>query len=842
MTYQIILRSIDKTGTTTNLDITDDVDTGFSVVERLNEELDVGSMTIGFSERDTPYGMFDTIRILIDGSLIYSMRIGGDTVQLISKNPLIYKHELSLVEHTKILERVFISGKTFTQPIDGSTPLSMFDVVDRLRLIYPLELNNLVSTTRLFTIPSALETYLDDIVAPEFTFKDITLRQALNQVLTYVDGIARLNEDSELSIDFYNDLVDLISEETDILNRYKQQNIDFYATDMTIDALNVVSDDLVSEAIEIYPSKDAFITARSDDYIFDFLKSYIPTPKRVYSVKKIKMILDVVVTEDGTTVWDYAVDGYYEFDINEDRVLEYEKYKILDVTVTGTSTPDNYSQNNVLYYNYGKNNIIQSATYGLFGTGEVIENVMRIAMYEQMVADGILSSSTPLNLIVFSWGLGYNDYQYQTHYVSNNKSLRFNVDREDLTDIDKKSTLSSNQQSRIVNLEALANNTSSKINRIGNSELSLEHRCSSVSDIKNIADYTSDLFILNQKEIVFFKDYFDNKYELTRDFNRISQFIGVNSELRQWEVAEAGRSLERDLLYKEFVEIDVVEIGGDNGTDDSELLTTTGINTYLNTFVASATEEPVRTGAMITDIYVNLVPFSSNGGGNSLIFNFKLDSNLSAGLMKDHFSSQTSLEASRYVEDDGRFTGLLLFGFDKLNAPTGVSPDTYLERADLYPSTTLDKINNNLFETSNSFTVYKGIRDIIGFTLQYQQISKRPSKVILGRYFSRRNRMITEIPPTSFKLYTYDNGIKFGRIDTLDAKSGYTAITAITPTVSTTNKYVIVSHANLTSSTSSWCLTDENDKILIAVNQDGVLHNKIKFDFLNKRSGINYNY
>jgi hypothetical protein len=94
MEYKIILKSLDIYGVTSETEITDYVNTGFSIVEKLNEELDIGSMEISFNERSTPYSMFDAIRILIDDVLVYSMRIGGDTVSLVSKNPLIYSHSL----------------------------------------------------------------------------------------------------------------------------------------------------------------------------------------------------------------------------------------------------------------------------------------------------------------------------------------------------------------------------------------------------------------------------------------------------------------------------------------------------------------------------------------------------------------------------------------------------------------------------------------------------------------------------------------------------------------------------------------------------------------------------
>jgi hypothetical protein len=151
--------------------------------------------------------------------------------------------------------------------------------------------------------------------------------------------------------------------------------------------------------------------------------------------------------------------------------------------------------------------------------------------------------------------------------------------------------------------------------------------------------------------------------------------------------------------------------------------------------------------------------------------------------------------------------------------------------------------------------------------------------LILGRYLALKNRLVTENPPTEIRLYTYTDGTTYGRTDTLTLKSGYdiessyttvpvisstdfkititdvrllagkdcwcltdNAVQTITPSVFLSGKYVTFSATDLDSNTSSWCVTDENDNILIYVNQSGTMLAKIRFDFLNKRSEINYNY
>ena len=286
-TVNLISKNVNSAVTTTN--ITSKVENGFSLHEKLDESLDIGSMTIPSVTRSTPYTMFDIIQVKLDGEEVFAQLIGGDTVQLVSKNPKMYKHNLSLVELTKMLELFIISGKTFTQPTDGTTTYTLAEVITILNDTTQLELEELVDSTRLFKWDSSCDYYslLNGISSPEFTFKDMTLREALNEVCSYIGAIPRLvlNDGGilRLTFDFVNELKELIESESDFVEKRTQQDIQFYSTQLESDAYNLVNDSDENESVEIYPSDGSYTTARCDDYVFDVLKSYVPTKKNVYN-------------------------------------------------------------------------------------------------------------------------------------------------------------------------------------------------------------------------------------------------------------------------------------------------------------------------------------------------------------------------------------------------------------------------------------------------------------------------------------------------------------------------------------------------------------------------------
>ena len=91
MIYKVTIE--DKNGGVT--DVTKNIPPGFSENYKLNESLDVGSLTITHITREEPYSMFDVLKIQF-GSRVQAFRISADTPTIVSKRPTLYKH-LSLI-------------------------------------------------------------------------------------------------------------------------------------------------------------------------------------------------------------------------------------------------------------------------------------------------------------------------------------------------------------------------------------------------------------------------------------------------------------------------------------------------------------------------------------------------------------------------------------------------------------------------------------------------------------------------------------------------------------------------------------------------------------------------
>ena len=845
MSYVIKLCSRNQTtGAVSRTDISTNILNGFSVVEKLDESLDVGNIVLyGLSsESSSPFNMFDWIEIYEDTTLLYSLRIAGDNVRMISKNPVSYEHTLSLVEHTKILERFQINGKTFTQSLSGTLD-TYLDILNELLRTIPFETSDNLTTTRICVLPTSgsLYTFLSTTNSPEFTFKGINLREAIKQVGDSFDGIPRLyinsSDELELTFDFVNELKELITSESDFIEKSIQQNIELHATNLESNVLNLVNDITENnESVEYYPADGSYISPRTDGYYFDFTKSYIPTPKPIYRIDLLLGLLNVKAYNDRTADYLYGTALTLELiDLNlTPRIVEYNTFKTLDET--GTTLGELYRRT-TLFYEYKKNNIQLGETYGLFDTKIVLDSVVEEAILDQLIDEGLMIESDR-NRIVLTYS-STQDMVYRVQYEPLPNETRLSMERQDNTDVSYNSSLVSNQQSRLVNLEQFSNNLYGRINRIGNSELQLSNREVSSTDLYNIGDYTDDLYIITEKEVIFFKDYVYAKYGLSRNFNKISDFIGINSEIRQWEIGEKN-TLNRNVFYNEHIEIEALPSG--SGSDSSQLMQSDGIKSYIDTLYTSSTEKPVR-GSIMGSAYADdvLMPMSSNGGGNSLIFSWELPSNVYAGSFVEDIGGQIANNFELYTTEDGGLPNFTLYLFDSLNTGDTSSND-YKDTADNYPKTDTTYINKTLLKNDSVFILNKDNREIIGGTIQLQQKPKDSSNLGFGRVFSSRNRLVSENPPTTIKLYVYTNGFKFDRTYTGQAPSGYASNNTAVIVPNYTNLNINITNSELTTNVDSYCLTDENDNILIWVNQDGVELDFITFDFKNKSSYKKYKY
>lgn len=692
-----------------DVEVTNNTEIDFSFVQKLDRELDEGFIVISHVNEPNQYPMFSTVDIYENETLLFSGRISRDSVELSSFSDFIYNHNITLIEHTKLLEKFLVNGKTFTQPIRNQNyePYTLFDVVDILRKTAVFEKDGFEELFSPFVIPQELEDELKEIIAPELTFKDLTLRQALDEVANYLNAITRLDKQKNLIFDKFNELVNPINQITESYK--KEQNINGYSTYLSSDAINPVNN---AESFnnynnfEYYPSKSLWTTLRSEFGQFDFTNSVIPTPKPIYDVMGLETVIELEVVKetgsyDGTnfivTETTTEIDSdFYVLDIT-DNVVEKKEYDILEELPGGWQKDLN--RRNAIFFNYGRKGISMGQTFGVFDIQQAFPFVIQSALIKNVVESYlpiVFGEENGQQFIVSSysfqgelssgyfefWGLGENEdtrilikYNlvgnidefisfsrwkslFRVKYIPLPPSIRYEVVRDDLTEVDLFTYGTVNQKMRMVDLQSFADNMKGRVNQLGEGQLQLSHKVKNISFSWNVGDFTQENFIVTKKEVIAQRDHYIINYELNRNFNKISQFMGIDQEIRQWEIGESGRTLDRDLNYNEFIEVYSTNDGIFEFNPSQVTIKDNSL--FLDTFDNATQTNPIDFGVfdaenVLSDedgSYNLLLPIYKLSGGDAFGFYFDFETNASAANELELGDSEYAVQLLETVADE----------------------------------------------------------------------------------------------------------------------------------------------------------------------------------------------
>jgi hypothetical protein len=887
------------------VEISNQTEVDLSFVKKLDRELDEGFIVISHTDRKDQFPMFSIIDILENNTVLFSGRIASDMVELSSFGSGFYNHNLTLIEHTKLLEKFIVTGKTFTQPVGNvGVPLyTLFDVVDTLRKTSFLEKNGLEDVFAPFTITQEVEDELDAIIAPEFSFKDVTLRQALDEVANVTNSITRLTRENEIVFDKFNELLDQIDGVTE--NYKKQQDINYYSTNMSSDVINPISQpkDNLRES-EYYPSKNLWTTLRSDFGRFDFESSFIPTPKPIYEISEVKTIVDLsiyeaqIVNDELTLTGEEFSNLNYELDITNNIVEKAEYDTLFEKPIISGFVAEK-TKRNVIFYEYGKKNIQIGKTYGLFNIATAYRQMLQNAsikdiksitsennlQFERMDevtvgnSGGLLTEKTRGGLFVVQGSsptrryfvvlktrgsidafLSFTRWEglFRVKYTPIPPSVRFEVVRDDITEVDVYSNQTINQKLRIVDLEAFANNMKGRINQLGESQLTLSHKVKNISQSWKIGDFTADKFVVTKKEVIVQRDHYIINYELNKNFNKISQFVGIDQEIRQWEIGESGRSLDRDLNYNEYIEIYADDEGAFSQGDNDTTLENNSL--FLSTFNSNAQVKPITLATFSSNellfddgspVTIS-VPFYRVSGGDSFGIYFDFQTNAAAS---DELRTGDEDVIVNLIDEAVRILGFAKGIPRYFNVP--VKYTDAIGRLDTFNLSLYNEDDFGVFDfnvetntgnslpildrtliqnpvISGSFFIKKDNRERIKMTLQYHLVSKDVNEVIVGNKLSTHNFMSIE-SANQLELRTFTNRT-FTKRDKDKVLNGFVnKYTSNFLTINETNSFIEVTQ-DLTG-VDAWAITDTQGKPFIMVNGN---KKRLVFEFRNKRDGVRY--
>ena len=268
-----------------------------------------------------------------------------------------------------------------------------------------------------------------------------------------------------------------------------------------------------------------FLQSESDDYLVYNDTACLLTKYPIAEIVKLE-IMDNSATSVG--VW-RDITNY---------VFEYNVWKCL-----GLSDKELPYRGNSIYYHLYSNKIE--------GMQYLVPSVYKTTQYPiKLIIHDIYGTSTTSNIT-------FSDYSFRITYRTKS-DLRVRTVRPDIRKYLANSnfenmpihTQVSNQTAKIIDSEALGSKLYGELIRTGNSVYEKNIWSDTLEDLNNVGDLVKledeNLYYISKIESQVYTDHIESNIEYTKDFNRLSQIIGIPSEPRFYEISEQN-SIVRDV-------------------------------------------------------------------------------------------------------------------------------------------------------------------------------------------------------------------------------------------------------------------------------------------------------
>ena len=454
----------------------------------------------------------------------------------------------------------------------------------------------------------------DKVLAPEFAMTKQTLREQLKQVGGFIHAEPRLNNGVIYFDEYGKGELSPIKNKRHI-SKQLSQDINEYCSSLDSQADNLVNRLDYAKGVEIEPSNNNFQTIRTESTVVRIEEGngIIQTQRPIYEISKVLCRYPKKIENHIPTQWSEPVDiSAYLFESAEYQNLSSFK----------GAYP--FAKEYGLEYTQGSKNI-----KGLFYksadiTGGVISDY---AIVKILVAEGVPESEIAKD--------GY--YTTLAFQVSYTPIFSARIKTEKAICLGgKPRTLAYSQSVNLVETRYYGENLKGVVSRLGNIEKTLTYKVAFLTDIPKTGDMFDDDYYISAVSVEIQPFFIKVTVGLSKDFNRLSQYVGISSNLRLYEVSEK-QSTQRDTVISDYL-----LISEDKETPDNKvLLTPTFTNKIKALFDGRVTNSKAITQALvrgrdinknvITSKYAIALPVISSALGNTMAFTFNFADNYSAG-------------------------------------------------------------------------------------------------------------------------------------------------------------------------------------------------------------------
>lgn len=260
-----------------------------------------------------------------------------------------------------------------------------------------------------------------------------------------------------------------------------------------------------------------------------------------------------------------------------------------------------------------------------------------------------------------------NNYSFFVKYRTKD-SVRQNHTRPDL----RKYLLSSvfdkvpqhnqfnNQQDVVVDSIKFGNNMYGKLIRTGNTNYTMTEWSNSYRELKHkgeLYDINGELYYVARANHIFYATHIISEIEYSKDYNQLSQIIGIPSEPRFYEISEQSL-IRREVSIDDYLLItdDFYKLEVDNGyiinTDHLRnliLFSGTPFSKYVvTTYKGDKDVDQYEQNVGVADFYVDvLTPINAYSSENTLTYEWDMIDNFSAGDKVVDVDGNTDIDADK---------------------------------------------------------------------------------------------------------------------------------------------------------------------------------------------------
>lgn len=461
----------------------------------------------------------------------------------------------------------------------------------------------------------------DKILAPQFSFTKQTLRECLQEIGKVVHGEPRLEpKKDEDGVYFYEVSYDMFAsqEKSGIwtkpyILKTVSQVVDSYTAWLDSNAENLVNQLDKYSGVIIEPYHDGAKTVRTENLYVRIEEGnmLIPTQYPIYTVDK----LEYVYVEDNKIKSVDITPWLFERSVYDTELSSYaEQYP--------------YSKAFALWFSQGSKNI-QGLNFKVdAAVAAVFKNYAIVNILHQAISDSYNVPEYPTMAFRVTYTPFYNARVAQT--------------KPNYKEFNRPAALIFNQQANIVESRYYGENLKGAVARIGNIDLSLTYRLYFISDIPQAGQMYDDNYYISAVSVEYLPTCILCTIGLSRDFNRLSSYIGINSEKRYSEVSQT-QAVERNTLWREYIVVGDFE---EEYYKKNSLIGTKMLSAIAATFTQLGDYEPltnvVAWGKSYNgnDLNVVSLPVISSAFGNSISFSWTYEDNYSAGAIS-HYENKT---------------------------------------------------------------------------------------------------------------------------------------------------------------------------------------------------------